>query len=147
MNNQRRKDQGNFIVRYWKSFLHALSGLFYSIKYEHNMIIMILATIVVVGAGFYYQINAYEWLFILFAIGSVTSTEMINGFSSEYVTNAKASYASLYVGDSTLAIRPVISVRNSVCVYNKNTGTKGNPYEIITDSSIINSSTSGISCY
>lgn len=76
--NNRIKDEGNFIVRYAKSFLHACNGIAYGIKYEHNIIIMILATIVVVTAGFYYNISGSEWLFILFAVGSVTSMEMIN---------------------------------------------------------------------
>ena len=76
--NNRIKDQGNFIVRYLKSFLHAISGIIYGIRYEHNIIIMILATIVVTFAGFYYNISSCEWLFILFAVGSVISMEMIN---------------------------------------------------------------------
>ena len=76
--NKRLKDEGNFLVRYIKSFFHACSGIMYGIKYEHNIIIMIMATIVVVSAGFYYNISASEWLFILFAVGSVTSAEMIN---------------------------------------------------------------------
>lgn len=78
MKGQRLKDDGNFLVRYIKSFFHACSGLLYGIKYEHNIIIMLVATIIVIGAGLYYEINSYEWLFILFAIGSVTSMEMIN---------------------------------------------------------------------
>lgn len=76
--NKRLKDEGNFLIRYVKSFFHACSGIMYGIKYEHNIIIMIIATIVVVFAGFYYNISAPEWLFILFAVGSVTSAEMIN---------------------------------------------------------------------
>lgn len=76
--NNRFKDSGNFLVRYAKSFLHACSGIIYGIKYEHNIIIMLIATIVVVFAGVYYNISAGEWLFILFAVGSVTSAEMIN---------------------------------------------------------------------
>ena len=78
MNGKRLKDDGNFIERYAKSFAHACSGILYGIKYEHNIIIMIIATIVVVSAGIYYNIESYEWLFILFAVGSVTSAEMIN---------------------------------------------------------------------
>ncbi len=78
MDIKRVKDKGNFIERYFKSFLHACSGIWYAIKYEHNIIIMIIATIVVVIAGFSFNIAAYEWLFILFAIGSVTSMEMLN---------------------------------------------------------------------
>ncbi len=78
MNSNRLKDDGNFIVRYYKSFLHACSGIIYGIKYEHNIIIMIIAAIVVIGAGLYYNISSGEWLFVLFAIGSVMSMEMIN---------------------------------------------------------------------
>lgn len=78
MNNKRVKDEGNFLVRYVKSFFHACNGIIYGIKYEHNIIVMILATIVVTLAGFYYKISGSEWLFILFAVGSVTSMEMIN---------------------------------------------------------------------
>ncbi len=78
MNGNRLKDSGNFIVRYAKSFCHACSGIAYGIKYEHNIIIMIIASIVVISMGLYYNITSYEWLFILFAISSVTATEMIN---------------------------------------------------------------------
>ena len=74
----RNKDKGNFLVRYIKSFCHAMSGLWYSIRYEHNMIIIILATIVVTVGGIYYHINEYEWLFCITMIGMVAATEMIN---------------------------------------------------------------------
>ena len=74
----RNKDKGNFIVRYAKSFCHALEGLWYATCYEHNMIIIILATIVVTIGGFYYHINEYEWLFCITMIGMVAATEMIN---------------------------------------------------------------------
>ena len=78
MNENRLKDSGNFLVRYVKSFLHACSGITYGIKYEHNIIIMIIASIVGIGMGLYYNISSCEWLFIIFAISSVTATEMIN---------------------------------------------------------------------
>lgn len=80
MNNnvKRVKDEGNIIIRYIKSFLHACNGIYYGIRYEHNIIIIILATIVVTFFGFYYNIQPSEWLFILFAVGSVSSMEMIN---------------------------------------------------------------------
>lgn len=74
----RVKDEGNFIVRYIKSFFHALNGIKYGLKYEHNMIIMLVAAITTIIAGFYFNVNTSEWLFIIFAIGSVTSMEMIN---------------------------------------------------------------------
>lgn len=74
----RNKDKGNFIERYFKSFCHALSGIWYALKYEHNMIIMLIATIVVVTSGLYFKISIYEWLFCIMAIGCVIATELIN---------------------------------------------------------------------
>ena len=74
----RNKDQGNFFIRYIKSFFHALDGIKYAIKYEHNMYIILLAIIVVTFAGFYFQISVIEWLFCIVAMGMVMATELIN---------------------------------------------------------------------
>ena len=74
----RNKDTGNFLERYVKSFLHALSGIYYAIIHEHNMIIILLAAIVAVTAGFYYNIDSSEWLFCILIIGMVAGSEMIN---------------------------------------------------------------------
>ena len=74
----RNKDTGNFMVRYYKSFCHALNGFKYALLHEHNVIIMIIAIILVTSLGFYYDIKTYEWLFCLFAFSSVLATEMIN---------------------------------------------------------------------
>jgi len=74
----RNKHTGNVITKYIKSFFNALSGIIYTIINEHNMIIMILATIVVVFAGKYYNISIPEWLFCIGIIGAVIASEMIN---------------------------------------------------------------------
>ena len=74
----RNKDAGNFLVRYYKSFCHALSGIWYALKCEHNMIIIFVAAIVVVIAGLFFNLSAYEWLFCIMSIGMVSATEMIN---------------------------------------------------------------------
>ena len=74
----RNKDKGNQLERYIKSFFHAVDGIIYTTLHEHNMIIMILATIVVVIAGFIFSISAYEWLFCVVIIGAIIATEMIN---------------------------------------------------------------------
>ena len=74
----RNKDSGNFLVRYYKSFCHALSGIWYALKCEHNMIIIFVAAIVVVIAGLFFNLSAYEWLFCIMSIGMVSATEMIN---------------------------------------------------------------------
>lgn len=74
----RNKDNGNFLVRYIKSFFHALDGIKYAFIYEHNMIIIVLAIIVVTIAGFYFKLSDYEWLFCIIMFGMVSSAEMIN---------------------------------------------------------------------
>ena len=74
----RKKDTGNAIQRYSKSFKHALDGIIYAFKYEHNMIIIFAAAIVVVIAGLFFNLTAYEWLFCIMSIGMVSATEMIN---------------------------------------------------------------------
>ena len=42
---KRNKDTGSALERYYKSFLHAIDGIVYATKYEHNIIIIICATI------------------------------------------------------------------------------------------------------
>lgn len=74
----RNKDSGSVLEKYIKSFGHALAGIWYALKYEHNMIIIFIAAVVVVIAGFYFDLSAYEWLFCIMAIGMVSATEMIN---------------------------------------------------------------------
>lgn len=74
----RNKDKGNFLVRYIKSFFHALDGIRYAIIYEHNMIIIVLAIIVVTIAGFYFNLSDYEWLFCIIMFGMVSGSEMLN---------------------------------------------------------------------
>ena len=74
----RNKDTGNFIMRYFKSFCHAINGIFYAIKVEHNMIIILLAILVTTSAGIYFSIDKAEWLFCIMAFGAVSASELIN---------------------------------------------------------------------
>ena len=78
MKQERNKDKGSILIRYVKSFKHACDGIIYACKYEHNIIIMICATILVTILGLCYNINSYEWLFVLLCIGCIISTELIN---------------------------------------------------------------------
>ncbi|MEG0826547.1 MAG: diacylglycerol kinase family protein [Bacilli bacterium] len=74
----RNKDKGNFLIRYVKSFRHAVEGYLYALKNEHNTIIILCATIIVIFLGVYFNIKVYEWLFCLIVIGMVSASEMIN---------------------------------------------------------------------
>ena len=74
----RRKDSGNVFLRYKKSFFHALDGIMYVIKNEHNFIIIIMAIIFTTFLGFVLKINQYEWLFVITSFGLVFGVELIN---------------------------------------------------------------------
>ena len=86
----RNKDAGSAPERYWKSFLHAIDGIIYCIKYEHNMVIIILATILVTICGFAFKISGAEWLFIAFICGAIAACEVINSSIEaivDFITN------------------------------------------------------------
>lgn len=77
-NVTRKKDTGSALSRYIKSFNHASYGIWYCMIHEHNMIIILLATIVAVVGGFLFNISSLEWLFVITICGLVAAVEMIN---------------------------------------------------------------------
>lgn len=74
----RNKDKGTPLVRYKKSFFHAIDGIVYAIKEEHNMLIIIPSAVLAIIAGFTFKISSTEWLFLILVIGLVIGAEMIN---------------------------------------------------------------------
>jgi diacylglycerol kinase (ATP) len=48
------------------------------LKYENNIRFHALATLIVIALGCYFNLNKYEWMAIVFAIGIVWITEIIN---------------------------------------------------------------------
>ena len=64
--------------RFFKSFIFSIEGLKYAYKYEQSMMIHVIATILVIGANFFFQVTGVEWLITLLAIGMVLSAELIN---------------------------------------------------------------------
>lgn len=66
------------IKRLIKSFSYALDGLKYAFKYEQNLTVHIIATLLVIIMGFLFKISIYEWVMCAFAIGLVIATELIN---------------------------------------------------------------------
>ena len=61
-----------------KSFVYAFNGLLLLIKKEHNARIHLLATVCVIAAGFIFKITDIEWIAVIFAIGFVFVSEIIN---------------------------------------------------------------------
>lgn len=60
------------------SFKHAFNGLQILLIEEHNSRIHLVATILVIFLGFYFDIEIGEWMAIAFAIGLVLICEIFN---------------------------------------------------------------------
>ncbi len=91
----RNKDQGTALERYWKSFCHAINGIIYCLKYEHNMIIILLATFIVTICGFVFKISIPEWLFIIFVCGAIAACEVINSSIEAIVDLITSDFSEL----------------------------------------------------
>jgi diacylglycerol kinase len=61
-----------------KSFSFALKGILYAFKTQHNTWIHIIVMVLVITAGFIFRLNLMEWGLIVFAIGIVLVSELIN---------------------------------------------------------------------
>jgi len=73
------KSNQNFsILRRIQSFGFACNGLRILLKEEHNAWIHSISAIVAIIAGLFFQITTFEWVSIIFSIGFVICSELIN---------------------------------------------------------------------
>lgn len=127
---KRRKDKGNFIVRYIKSFHHAVDGIVYAIENEHNILIMMLATIFILLVSFILKVSHIELMMIIICIGTVIACEMINSAieacvdletieEHELAKIAKdcASGASLVLSIMSLSIAGIIFIPKIIALF------------------------------
>ena len=87
------------------SFKYAFNGLKILISKEHNARIHLFFTIIVIMAGFYFNISKTEWLMIIFSIGLVFSLEIINSAIerlADYISKEK-SYEIKIIKDLSAA--------------------------------------------
>ena len=61
-----------------RSFVFALHGLTELIRTQHNMWIHLLVTLAVITAGVFFQLDTFEWCFVIFAIVLVWIAEALN---------------------------------------------------------------------
>jgi diacylglycerol kinase (ATP) len=61
-----------------KSVGHALHGIGYVLRSQHNAWIHAAATILVAGAGFYFHLSSIEWCCLVIAASSVWTAEALN---------------------------------------------------------------------
>ncbi len=72
-------EQDNFsVIKRLKSFLYAFNGLKILIREEHNFRIHIIAAVIAIIFSILFKLNSYEWMAILFSIGFVFVTEIVN---------------------------------------------------------------------
>ncbi len=60
------------------SFKHALDGVIYTFKTQPNFKVHTIFAVIAITASIYFQVSPAEWAVIIFIIGLVLVTEMIN---------------------------------------------------------------------
>lgn len=60
------------------TFKYAISGIKKAFESELNIRLHVLASVLVLIAGWYFAISNYEWMLVVICIGMVISAEMIN---------------------------------------------------------------------
>ncbi len=60
------------------SFGHAGRGVWSALRSEVHLRFHAVATVVVIGLGFYYEISRLEWALVTLAAASVWATELVN---------------------------------------------------------------------
>lgn len=60
------------------SFGYAFKGIRNLLRYEHNTIIHLVATVMVIVAGLWLQLERWEWTAIVIVTGFVWVTEILN---------------------------------------------------------------------
>lgn len=71
-------NKGFSIKKVLRSFRFAFRGVGVLFREEHNAWVHLFATILVIAAGFFFQISRIEWALVAFAIGLVFAAEILN---------------------------------------------------------------------
>jgi len=69
---------GYFLKSRINSFAHAFNGLFFTLRNEKNSWIHLFLTVIVILAGFYFNISRIEWIIIVISTALVWMAELIN---------------------------------------------------------------------
>ncbi len=73
------------IIRLYHSFCFALKGIYRAFRKEPNFRIQLIIAIPVIVAGWYWQLERNEWLWIAAAISAVLVSELFNTAIEELV--------------------------------------------------------------
>lgn len=72
------KDKNNRVGKFGKSFLYAGQGIIFLIRNERNFKIQTIIALLVIVAGFYFQISRIDWIIVIMLIGMMLSIEALN---------------------------------------------------------------------
>ena len=71
-------DKRNLLQRRIASFGHAFRGVWMALRSELHLQFHAVATVVVIGLGFYFELTATEWMMVALAVGTVWTAELVN---------------------------------------------------------------------
>ncbi len=114
---RRNKDEGNFLVRYRKSFFHAVDGIIYVVENEHNILIMMIAALLVFGLALVLPVSMVEIMILIILIAMVIACEMINSAieaTIDLITLKEHPLAKI-AKDTGSAASLILSVASAVC--------------------------------
>ena len=66
------------MTRFYKALSCAASGVAWACKSERHMRIHLLATVFVIGTGWYQQVSQLSWCLLLLCCGGVIAAELFN---------------------------------------------------------------------
>ena len=69
---------GGYVYNRLRSFKFAFAGAWALIRKEPSIQVQSGISIIMIGAGFYFEITRIEWMFQILSIGLVLSTEGLN---------------------------------------------------------------------
>jgi diacylglycerol kinase (ATP) len=72
------KEDNSFILGRLRSFKFAISGAYKLIRTEHSIMVQTSLSLLLIVAGFYFDISKTDWMFQILAIGLVISIEGLN---------------------------------------------------------------------
>ncbi len=74
-----REEKRKFgVFRLVNSFKYSIDGLKYALFHEQNLVIHFIITFFVILFGVLLHLELFEWVILLFAIGTVISAELLN---------------------------------------------------------------------
>lgn len=66
------------MLKFLTGFKYAFQGIFYTLKTQRNFQFHSLVMLVVIAAGFFFQISKTEWFAVILCIALVLMAELIN---------------------------------------------------------------------